>query len=383
MVYHKTWLQTATPAIAEGAQGRTLPEGDLAWKHLSIKGQHMVLATIYFDHSTGLAGNNLDKFRRAASLTDEGRRMIILAGDYNMEPDEWDQEILDAVGLTIITVGSEKTCKTSKASKQNDYLLVSTSLVPFIEDLAIVPDVVWQPHVAIAFSINRRPGKVYHQAIDKPATLPYVKEANGKVLPWCIDDRAWLSKLDDMKDAATKAIDATRDDDTGIWQHASSLGATDPVRTFSIKYAQWSMATEKAIIDTNPEAKKSSDQLGRGLPPSYKWETIADRSGSLPIEHLIWSQPQPVARAGSDLFSTLWVTISGALRSIASARRLGNNGNVAECAHTLRTIRLHSKFSDYLLDAEKSPLCPLPDKAQTQRRSLEVHPLCTVLPHRR
>ena len=67
--------------------------------------------------------------------------MIILAGDFNMEPEEWDQEILDAVGLTIMTVGTEKTCNTSKGSKQNDYLLVSTSLIPFIEDLAIVPDV--------------------------------------------------------------------------------------------------------------------------------------------------------------------------------------------------------------------------------------------------
>ena len=235
MIYHKPWLQTATPAIAEGPQGRILPEGDLAWKHLRIRGLHIILATIYFDHSTGLAGNNLDKFRRAALLTQEGKRMIILAGDYNMEPEEWDQEVLDAVGLTIMTVGAEKTCKTSKGSKQNDYLLVSISLTPFLDDLAIVPDVVWQPHVAIAFSINRRPEKVYHQAINKPATLPYAKEANGKVLPWCIADREWLSKLEEMKNPATKAIDDTKNDDTGIWQHADSLGATESVRTFSIK----------------------------------------------------------------------------------------------------------------------------------------------------
>ena len=50
-------------------------------------------------------------------------------------------------------------------------------------------------------------------------------------------------KLHDMKDPATKAIDTTKDDDTGTWQHANSLGATDLVITFSIKYAQWSMAT--------------------------------------------------------------------------------------------------------------------------------------------
>ena len=88
MIFHRPWLQSATPAIAEGPQGWELPEDDLAWKHFRIKGLHIVLATIYFDHSVGLAGPNLHKFDRAVHLTDKGKRLLILAGDYNMEPHE-------------------------------------------------------------------------------------------------------------------------------------------------------------------------------------------------------------------------------------------------------------------------------------------------------
>ena len=65
MLFHKPWLQTATPAIADDPLGRTLPEDDLAWKHIRISGFRLVLATIYFQHSTGLADVNLDKFGKA------------------------------------------------------------------------------------------------------------------------------------------------------------------------------------------------------------------------------------------------------------------------------------------------------------------------------
>ena len=98
--------------------------------------------------------------------------MLIVAADFNMEPDEWDQAILDAVGLTIVAVGTEGTCKTSGGSKQIDYLLVITDLVPFIEDLQLEADVPWGPHAAISFAVNRRPEKVFHLAMDRPAPLP-------------------------------------------------------------------------------------------------------------------------------------------------------------------------------------------------------------------
>ena len=165
---------------------------------------------------------------------------------------------------------------------------------------------------------------------------------------------------------ATNTIDGTWNDSTGIWQHAASIGATSIVREHSIQYAQWSMATEDAIIANNPEAEKKSKQFGRGQPAQYKWETNANHSAELPVEHLIWSQPQPVARAGTDLFSTLWATIAGAVSSIASARRLDGNSDPTVGTNTQRTTRLYSNFFEYLCTASKSPLKPSLVKLELQ-----------------
>ena len=73
MISHKPWLQTAAPAIAEDKQGRELLEGGLAWKHLRIKGLHIIIGTIYFDHTTGLTGVNLNKMRNVRHLSNNGR----------------------------------------------------------------------------------------------------------------------------------------------------------------------------------------------------------------------------------------------------------------------------------------------------------------------
>ena len=97
-------------------------------------------------------------------------------------------------------------------------------------------------------------------------------------------------------------------------------------------------------MESNPEAKKSDKQKGRAQPPVYKWDSLAGKSSDLSVEHFIWSQPQPIAIAGSDLFSTLWMAVAGALRSIASARMLDGNDPAAEGKHTMRTQRLYSRF---------------------------------------
>ena len=103
------------------------------------------MAMIYVEHSIGLTGANLDKIHKAAQLTDDGRRLIVIAGDFNIEPEEWGQTILDTMGVGIVTAGKEKTCKTNGDSKQYDYLLVSTDLIPYIGDVKLEADVPWGP----------------------------------------------------------------------------------------------------------------------------------------------------------------------------------------------------------------------------------------------
>ena len=84
----------------------------------SVSGEPVVAST-YFEHWVGLVEANLDRFRKTTSLMTAGdSRMLIIAADFNMEPDEWDQDVLDVVGLTIVAAGTEKTCKTSGAANR-------------------------------------------------------------------------------------------------------------------------------------------------------------------------------------------------------------------------------------------------------------------------
>ena len=135
MIFHQNWLHSAAPAIAEGPIGAELPEGDLVWKHLQIRGMRLITATLYLDHDMGLTGINLDKVSKVAQLTDEGRRYLIVAADFSMEPEEWENPIVETMGLAIVTVGTDKTCRTAGGYRQLGYLLVSTDLVPFLDDI--------------------------------------------------------------------------------------------------------------------------------------------------------------------------------------------------------------------------------------------------------
>ena len=94
---------------------------------------------------------------------------MIIAADFNMEPDEWDDSILEAMGLGIVKAGEDGTCKTSNGRKQLGYLLVSTDLIPYISNMAVITDGPWSPHSAIAFDIDRRPERVHFQTISKPS----------------------------------------------------------------------------------------------------------------------------------------------------------------------------------------------------------------------
>lgn len=381
MISHKQWLQTATPATAEGPQGRELPGDDLAWKHFRIKGLHIIIGTIYFDHTLGFTGRNLHKFNKTIHRTDNGKRMLILPGDYNMEPDEWGHQLLQSAGLQILTVGDEKTCNTSTGSKQNDYIIVSIDLVPFIINLKLEADVPWGPHLGLSFEIDRRPEKTLYQALARPAGVPYAKDDKGKPTPWSINETGWETKLLNTRNRAEKAIDATNNDDSGTCQHTASSGPTDLVRNFSVRYAQWSMAAEEsaleAALEAKPEAPQSDKQKGRGLLPTYDWVSLANKSSDLTVEHHIWSQPQPIARAGSDLYSTLWAAISGAMRSIASAKRLDDSDSLTEGKHTMLTQRLYSGFFNYLIDEPKSPPQGVSQNVRAQHRQMAPHIVST------
>ena len=132
---HKPWLQSAIPVEARGDSGQMMPEGDVIWKHFRLQGIHFVLAFAYLDHTIGMTGPNLVKMRKIHELTDGGRRRLIIVGDWNMGPELLTQSgLLDMMGLRIVTVGCEHTCKTSTGSSLLDYIICDSEIAHLISD---------------------------------------------------------------------------------------------------------------------------------------------------------------------------------------------------------------------------------------------------------
>ena len=75
-----------------------------------------------------------------------------------------------------------------------------------------------------------------------------------------------------------------------FWQHADSLNITAEAEQRAIRYAQWSMAAESAILDNSTDTARSKYQ-GRGMMPVLKERSMADKSSDLKVEHYIWKLP--------------------------------------------------------------------------------------------
>ena len=86
-------------------------------------------------------------------------------------------------GLQIIESGAGGTCKRAAGRSNIDYLIADHDIAPLIDQMRIVPDVPWKPHVGISFRINRRPEHVMTNQIIKPKPILYEKvEKKDKLL---------------------------------------------------------------------------------------------------------------------------------------------------------------------------------------------------------
>ena len=98
--------------------------------------------------------------RDIQQITDGGRKNIVVAGDFNMQPKEMEETgITAAMGLDIIhTPYANGTCRlpTGSADRILDYVLCTKSLTPIIGECKIHHDVPWWPHYGISFAINKR-----------------------------------------------------------------------------------------------------------------------------------------------------------------------------------------------------------------------------------
>ena len=102
-------------------------------------------------------------------MRDGGRRKIICSGDWSVTPAQLHESgLLHTMGLTIITAGIEATCHHSHGSSLLDYIICDEDIACLIGNVSLEPVKVWGPHVALKFSINRRPEHILVQQLCQP-----------------------------------------------------------------------------------------------------------------------------------------------------------------------------------------------------------------------
>ena len=142
-----------------------------------------------------------------------------------------------------------------------------------------------EPHSCIRFSIDRRCEAIKTLQIRRPKPLPSTTDEKGVEVQWHLDEQQWTTLFDQAAGEARKVIESSRKHNPEEWQHAEQLGITDTSSDLGIKYAQWSIACERAALLINGSTKQQEGAIsgewaskGRGVMHTLDLKNIANRS---------------------------------------------------------------------------------------------------------
>ena len=280
---HLPWLRVANPTAMSATKPHTLPEDDIVWKTLRIRGHSVILAFAYFQCGCGFEGSNAFILHTIARLTDHGRKNLILAADFNMSPDDWSEGgWLEALQLTVITPPGQGTCRIESGYSMLDYLLVSKDIAALIHDVATVSDAPWSPHLGISFRINARPHAVRTMQLQRPSSLLPARNVDGKICSWAVPFGTWESAKREVAGTGGKAVTEMLRKMPDIKSYIGDLGIEAQTTRLAARYYEWSRAAECSIIaatgtdnDKRLAAAGSNRVLGRGCLPHYRLQSIA------------------------------------------------------------------------------------------------------------
>ena len=349
---HKSWLQTTTPIEAEGKNGSEMPDADLIYKYFRTKGKTICMAFAYFEHSIGMKDGNIEKVKQIERLRDNGNCEVIVAGDFNMKPQEWNDDILDKLDMQIIAPNAAFTCTNNSENSLIDYVLVSRSIAPMIKELRTVggddqEKVPWAPHLGIQFELHAEADTLWSREQIKPHPITIKKDKKNNDIRWDFDSEEWFKLLEKAESKAEDHI--TRKYDEHQKQHTKRMGNEKEANELGISYAQWSMAAEEAQAKANDHDIKNN-QRGRGCTPQFAWRNQYDKSQDRPVQHHQWEMQNKFAVKGADLYSTTWATIASTLRRMARESKKMSKQDFFQRAH----VRDHP-FLEYLTLHPKSP----------------------------
>ena len=197
--------------------------------------------------------------------------------------------------------------------------------------------------MAFAFQLSRRPENISIRTLRKPKPLPRQLDDLGQPLQWSISYDKWDQLFAESLQKAQDNIEASKTVNSDVWAHAKDHQLEERSSSLAVRYAQWSIAAERAQIEANPTDGAAYQCMGRGLVPKFVWHSLEQKSIRRVVEHMLWSLPQSFAIAGCDLFSTLWGALAGIFRRLAASRHQDRLRQ--ENCRTQRCIELYFPFS--------------------------------------
>ena len=362
---HKTWLQTATPAEASGQDGCNMPDADIIYKYFRIKGKTLCICFVYFDCGVGLAGKNLDKLQKIEEIKDKNHMDTLVIGDFNMQPKDWNEEVLNRMDMQIMTADSKYTCRNSFNAEGGsiiDYVLVSRSIAALIKNISTVggedgQQVPWSPHVGISLEVHGDAAALWTREQRKPKPLPLAKDEKGRFARWNISDEKWNELYESAEHKAKVHIEGKNTTHSDQGKYVERIGNQDKAYEKGILYAQWSMAAEAAQIKVNGDSNNDDKAFkGRGCTPSFCWKNGYDKSSDKPIQHHQWQMKNKHAIMGADLYTTMWSTIASMLRRIAAEVKKDFNDGDGTHKHTVKGYYRDIHFLNYLTLNMNSPI---------------------------
>ena len=153
-----------------GLDGQRLQCDNWTATVVRMKGYDVLFISVYMQTGVGPQGTNLHRMAQIAALVNTMAIEFVIAGDWNMTPDELRTSDFDqCISGTIVEPGdAEFTC--AQGGRTIDYCIVSRSLVGSFQ-LKVDKGAPWSPHVGLVGRLQAQHKEKWIIAQEKAAEL--------------------------------------------------------------------------------------------------------------------------------------------------------------------------------------------------------------------
>ena len=200
--------------------------------------------------------------------------------------------------------------------------------------------------------------KSWQPTLPKPLILN--RDAQGKPCHWAITDNQLHQAQALARDRAQQIFDKTLQSNPEIVNYVKDLGIDQKALQVTQQYIQWSIAAEISITNSTGTPQDQAkirrpkpDTHLRGQLPTLAYKSIAKPLAENNIDFAMFDHSPTIAGTGTDLYTTLWSTIAGAINTIATAC-IKDQQHITGYPFTLRAILNYRPFSRILLPTRRA-----------------------------